>query len=166
MHQQRSLPSQAIGLGGWLAASFVTGGIGAIASANAGTFYGQLSQPAWAPPAWLFAPVWSMLYLLMGLAAWLVWRGQGFVRASGALRLFVVQLVVNMLWPWLFFVWHQGAISLAEIALLWLLVVSTVVAFWRWHRLAAVLLLPYLAWVSFASALTYSLWQLNPALLG
>ena len=157
---------QALGLAGWLVASFVTGGIGAIASASAASFYGQLSQPSWAPPAWLFGPVWSVLYVLMGIAAWLVWREYGFSGASTALKLFVAQLFANALWTWIFFVWHQGALSLAEIVALWLLIASTILAFWRLHRLAALLLVPYLAWVGFATALTASLWRLNPAALG
>jgi tryptophan-rich sensory protein len=75
-------------------------------------------------------------------------------------------LFANALWTWIFFVWHQGALSLAEIVVLWLLIVSTILAFWRLHRLAALLLVPYLAWVSFATTLTASLWRLNPAALG
>jgi len=156
--------NQAAGLVGWLAGSFVTAGIGAIASASAASFYGELVQPSWAPPAWVFGPVWSTLYVLMGIAAWLVWREHGFRGASTALGLFVAQLLANALWPWIFFVWQQGALSLAEIAVLWLLVAATIVAFWRLHRLAALLLLPYLAWVSFATALTAALWRLNAAL--
>ena len=150
---------------GWLLASFITGGIGAMASANAATFYQQLTQPPWAPPAWLFGPVWSVLFVMMGVSAWLVWRQHGFAGAAWALRLFVLQLIANMLWTWLFFVWHQGALALAEIIVLWLLIAGTMAAFWARHRLAAVLLLPYLVWVTFASALTYSLWQLNPGAL-
>ncbi len=160
-----SLSKQVLGLAGWLAASFVAGGIGASASANAGAFYLQLSQPSWAPPSWVFGPVWSVLYVLMGVSAWLVWRRHGFRAARSALTLFGVQLLANALWTWLFFVWHLGAVSLAEIAILWLLIAGTIVAFWRLHRMAAVLLVPYLAWVSFASALTFALWRLNPAVL-
>jgi tryptophan-rich sensory protein len=156
----------ALGLVGWLAATFATGGIGAFASAGAASFYGQLSQPSWAPPAWLFGPVWTVLYALMGVAAWLVWREHGFAGASTALKLFIVQLFANALWTWLFFVWHLGALSTVEIVVLWLLIAATLSAFWRLNRLAAILLLPYLAWVSFAAALTLSLWRRNPALLG
>jgi tryptophan-rich sensory protein len=103
---------------------------------------------------------------MMGVAAWLVWRKHGLPGAASALKLFVIQLIANALWTWLFFVWHQGALSFAEIVVLWLLVASTIVAFWRLHRLAALMLVPYLAWVSFASALTFSLWRLNPTVLG
>jgi translocator protein len=163
---RQSFQRQLIGLAGWLAVSFAAGGIGAVASASAGAFYGSLSQPSWAPPAWLFGPVWSVLYILIAVSAWLVWRTYGLSGASPALRLFGIQLLANALWTWLFFVWHQGAISLAEIVLLWLLIAVTFFAFWRLHRLAALMLLPYLAWVTFASALTFSLWRLNPAALG
>ena len=162
----QSLKSQALGLIGWLVGTFAAGSVGAIASARAATFYGQLSQPAWAPPAWLFGPAWSALYLLMAVAAWLVWRQHGFRGARTALWLFIVQLLANALWTWLFFVLHRGALSLAEIAVLWLLIAATIAAFWPLQRLAALLLVPYLAWVSFASALTLSLWQLNPSVLG
>ncbi|MBC7941032.1 MAG: tryptophan-rich sensory protein [Chitinophagaceae bacterium] len=157
---------QGLGLAGWLLASFVTGAIGSVASINATGFYGQLVQPSWAPPAWLFGPVWSVLFLLMGVSAWLVWRRHGFAGAAAALKLYAAQLVANALWTWLFFAWRQGAPALAEIAVLWLLIAATIVAFWRLHRAAALLLLPYLAWVSFAAALNLSLWRLNPSALG
>lgn len=162
----KSLGQQAVGLAGWLAASFVTGGIGAIASVRAASFYGQLVQPSWAPPAWLFGPVWSVLYVMMGISAWLVWRRHGFGGASTALKLFAAQLLANALWTWLFFAWKLGALALAEIAILWLLIAATIVAFWRLHRQAAVMLAPYLVWVSFALALNLSLLRLNPAVLG
>ncbi len=164
--EHQSLKSQSLGLVGWLVATFAAGSVGAIASARAATFYGQLSQPTWAPPAWLFGPVWSALYLCMAVAAWLVWRKHGFRGARSALWLFIVQLLANALWTWLFFVLHHGALSLAEIALLWLFIAATVLAFWPLQRLAALLLIPYLAWVSFAAALTLSLWRLNPSVLG
>lgn len=157
---------QALGLAGWLVASFATGAIGSVASINAAGFYGQLVQPAWAPPAWLFGPVWSALFAMMGVAAWLVWRAHGFRGAGAALKVYLAQLVANALWTWLFFAWRQGAWALAEIAVLWLLIATTIVLFWRLHRLAALLLLPYLAWVSFAAALNFALWRLNPAVLG
>jgi tryptophan-rich sensory protein len=102
----------------------------------------------------------------MAIAAWLVWRTRGFRSAALALGLFVVQLVVNALWTWLFFTWRQGALAFVEIILLWVLIVATIVAFSRISRIAAVLLLPYIAWVSLACALTYSTWQMNPGVLG
>ncbi|MEO8166420.1 MAG: TspO/MBR family protein [Betaproteobacteria bacterium] len=157
---------QIFGLAGWLALTFVAAAIGALASAQAGTFYLQLARPAWAPPAWLFAPVWTVLYVLMAIAAWLVWRAKGFRDARIALGLFLVQLMANALWTWLFFVWQQGALACAEILFLWTLIVVTTVAFWQRQTLAGALLVPYLAWVSLASALSFATWKLNPGILG
>ncbi|MDH4041196.1 MAG: tryptophan-rich sensory protein [Gammaproteobacteria bacterium] len=161
-----SVSKQVLGLAAWLAVTFIAAAVGAIASVNAGSFYTQLVQPAWAPPASVFGPVWTVLYIMMGVAAWLVWRIDGYRAASGALALFLVQLVLNSLWTWLFFVWHLGALALAEILLLWLLIVANLVAFYRLRALAGWLLLPYLLWVSFASVLTCAMWQLNPGTLG
>lgn len=155
-----------LGLVGWALVTFVAAAIGGIGSADASRFYAELSLPGWAPPAWLFAPVWTALYSLMAISVWLVWNRAGMAGARAALTLFVVQLVVNSLWSWLFFAWHLGSGAFAEIVVLLVLVVATVVAFARIHRLAAVLLLPYLAWVGFATALTYAVWQRNPQLLG
>lgn len=163
---RQSLKAKSVGLAGWLLVTFAAGSIGAIASARASTFYGQLLQPSWAPPAWLFGPVWSVLYACMALAAWLVWRERGLRGAAIALSLYIAQLVANALWTWLFFVLHLGALAMAEIVVLWLLIAATIVSFWAIHRLAALLLLPYLVWVGFASALTWSLWRANPAVLG
>lgn len=161
--QPRSRQMQLLGLVAWLVLSFVAAGVGAIASVEAASFYAQLMQPSWAPPASVFGPVWSVLYALMGVAAWLVWRERAATRE--ALTLFVAQLAANALWSWLFFAWHQGALASAEVLVLLLLIAATIVAFWRIRRLAAVLMLPYLVWVSFASALTWSIWQSNPGLL-
>lgn len=163
---QRSIPNQVLGLAGWLLISFAAAAVGAVASVNAGDFYQQLARPDWAPPGWLFSPVWTTLYALMGVAAWLVWRAHAFDPARAALILFMIQLAVNALWSWLFFVWRQGALAFVEALLLWVLIACTVVAFWRLQRLAAVLLLPYLAWVGFACALTFATWRLNPEVLG
>ncbi|SCZ61007.1 TspO/MBR family protein [Thiohalomonas denitrificans] len=157
---------QALGLVVWLGVSFIAAGIGAIASVNAGAFYMQLARPEWAPPASVFGPVWTLLYALMGIAAWLVWRTHGFRAARTALTLFLVQLAVNALWSWLFFGWHLGALAFADILLLWMLVAGTLISFWRVRPLAGALLIPYLSWVSFAAALNYSVWQLNPQWLG
>jgi tryptophan-rich sensory protein len=150
---------------GWLALTSTAAILGALASANAGAFYEQLARPTWAPPAWLFAPVWSVLYLLMAVAAWLVWRAHGFAGARIALVLFSVQLAANALWSWLFFAWRRGDLAFAEVLILWSLIVATVVAFQRLSFVAASLLYPYLLWSTFASALTFAVWRLNPALL-
>ncbi|MCY7309020.1 MAG: tryptophan-rich sensory protein [Rhodoferax sp.] len=161
-----SKPKQIIGLFVWLAISFVASGVGAVASMRAAPFYGQLMQPSWAPPPSIFGPVWTILYILMGIAAWLVWRTGGFRANRASLSLFLLQLAVNSLWTWLFFAWNQGALAFADIVLLWLLVLATLVSFWRIRPLAGALLIPYLLWVSFAGALNFSLWQLNPQVLG
>ena len=161
-----SISRQVLGLLGWLVLTFAAAAVGAYASASAGLFYQQLARPDWAPPGWLFAPVWTALYLMMAGAAWLVWRSHGWRGAGPALALFIAQLLANALWTWLYFVWHQGALALAEVLLLWALIGATLLQFWRFNRLAGALLIPYLAWVTFASALTFSTWQLNPRLLG
>jgi translocator protein len=162
-----SRPNQALGFVAWLALCIATSGTGALASANARTFYADLVRPVWAPPGWVFGPVWSVLFLAMAIAAWLVWRvPQPSKARSVALSLFVVQLVANALWSWLFFAWHLGGLAFAEVLLLWLLIASTLFAFWRVKPAAGLLLVPYLAWVTFASALNCTLWQLNPAILG
>jgi tryptophan-rich sensory protein len=157
---------QIVGLIGWLVASFIAAAAGGAASIQAGSFYTQLVRPDWAPPPAIFGPVWTVLYVLMGLAAWLVWRVGGFRAARSALTLFIAQLALNALWSWLFFGWHLGALAFADILVLWMLIVATMVSFWRIRPLAGVLLVPYLLWVSFASALNYSVWQLNPQVLG
>lgn len=161
-----SLSRQAVGLVAWLVVSLAAGAIGSVASVGADDFYRQLARPAWAPPARLFGPVWTGLYVSMGVAAWLVWRERGVQGARTALLLFLLQLAPNALWSWLFFAWRQGALALADILVLWAGIVATLVAFWRIRPLAGALLLPYLAWLSFAAALNYTLWQLNPRLLG
>ena len=156
----------AIGIAGWVLLSFAAAAVGGVASANAGDFYEQLSRPAWAPPPYLFGPVWSVLYFLMGVAAGLVWRAQGFDGGRTALILFVVQLGLNALWTWLFFAWRTGMWAFIEIVMLWLLILATILAFARIRTLSAWLLLPYLCWVSYATALTYAVWRLNPNVLG
>ena len=160
-----SASRQIVGLLGWLILCFAAAAVGAVASAQAGAFYQQLARPGWAPPGWLFAPVWTVLYVLMSVAAWLVWRVHGFKEGRTALTLFVVQLGANALWTWLFFVWRQGGVAFAEVIVLWCLIAATAASFRRLNAVAAALLLPYLAWVTFACALTFSTWRLNPHLL-
>jgi tryptophan-rich sensory protein len=156
---------QAVGLLGWAIVTFLAAALGARASISAADFYASLTLPAWAPPASVFGPVWTVLYALMALAAWLVWRQGGWRAAAPALALYLLQLALNVLWSWLFFGWKQGALAFADIALLLALIVATIVAFHRVRPAAAWLLLPYLAWVTFASALNYAVWQANPAVL-
>jgi benzodiazapine receptor len=164
----QSLPKQKqiLGFVGWLVVSFAASAVGAVASLQAESFYNQLTQPTWAPPSGIFGPVWTVLYALMGVAAWLVWRSGGFHPNRQALTLFLLQLAFNALWSWLFFAWHRGAWALADVLVLWIFIVATLVSFWGVRPLAGALLIPYLLWVSFASALNYSVWQLNPQVLG
>jgi tryptophan-rich sensory protein len=149
---------------GWALLTGVAAAVGGVASRNARGFYGLLDRPGWAPPGWAFPVVWPVLYLLMATAAWLVGRADAPGR-DGALGLYVAQLVANAAWTWLFFALRRGAWALGEVLVLLALVALTTAAFWRVRPLAGVLLLPYLAWVTFATALTWSVWRRNPGLL-
>lgn len=153
------------GLGLWLGITYIAAAVGGAATARAGTFYVQLNRPAWAPPAWLFGPVWSLLYTLMAVAAWRVWRVRGKFAARGALGLYLLQLAVNALWSWWFFAWRLGAAAFAWILLLCALVLALMRSFHRINRPSALLLWPYLAWLVFAAALAYAVWRLNPGVL-
>jgi tryptophan-rich sensory protein len=143
---------------------FAAAAVGAIASIDAAGFYARLARPAWAPPGWLFGPVWSVLYGLMALALWRVWRVRP--AKSRPVRLFFAQLAVNAAWSWLFFRLHLGAVSFLWIVVLAVLLAITVAAFWRVSRVAGALLLPYMGWVLFACALAGAVWRANPAALG
>jgi tryptophan-rich sensory protein len=166
-HAEAARPHQVRGFAAWLALCIATSALGALASANARTFYADLTRPAWAPPGWVFGPVWSVLFLAMAIAAWLVWRVPGTSESrSRALVMFCVQLAANALWSWLFFAWHRGGVAFAEVLVLWALIATTLVCFWRVRPAAGWLLAPYLAWVTFASVLNYALWRVNPGLLG
>ncbi len=149
----------------WFPLTFACAALGARASVTAASFYAALVRPEWAPPGWLFGPVWSVLYLLMAIAAWRI-SGRNTPSARIALWLYTAQLTLNALWSWLFFAWHQGALAFICLLALWALILATLLAFGRQERLAALLLVPYLAWVSFAGALCFTVWQLNPAQLG
>jgi translocator protein len=138
--------------------------IGGVASAHAPSFYKMLAKPAWAPPAWVFGPTWTVLYVLMAFSAWLVWMRGGW-KAKVPLMLYFAQLVLNALWTWLFFRWRLGGWALVEIVFLWLVLLLTFICFWRVRTMAGVLLLPYLAWVTFAAVLTAEIWRLNPNLV-
>lgn len=139
--------------------------IGGLGSARSGELYQQLDKPGWAPPGSVFGPMWTALYILMAIAVVLVIRRAGWPGARRAMTLFGAQLALNALWPWLFFVWRRGGLALGEIVVLWVVLALTVVAFARIHRIAAALLLPYLAWVTLATALTWAVWRRNPELL-
>ena len=154
------------GLAAWLGITGLAAAVAAAGSVTADTFYAQLALPAWAPPAWVFGPVWTALYAIMGIAAWLVWRARGFGRALSALLLYLLQLGVNVLWSWLFFSWRLGLMAMIDILVLLVLILATLIAFWGVRPLAGWLLLPYLLWVGFAAVLNHAIWQLNPGILG
>ena len=154
-----------LGLIGWLAVSFSASALGALGTLNGGEFYSQLERPAWSPPGTVFGPVWTVLYALMGIAAWRVWLAGGIRTNRLPLGLFLAQLILNALWSWLFFAWQLGGLAFAEIILLLAMIVATLLTFWRVSPFAGALLIPYLLWVSFAAVLNVSLWQLNPQLL-
>jgi benzodiazapine receptor len=153
---------QAIGLAVSIAVCFGAAGVGSmLTTPSIGGWYVTLLKPPWTPPNWLFGPVWSLLYLAMAIAAWLVWRREGFPHGASALNLFGVQLVLNVCWSAIFFWAHRPGLAFAEIILLWLLILATMVAFRPLSRAAAWLLAPYLLWVAFAAALNFSIWRLN-----
>lgn len=137
--------------------------LGSIAGAGSQDFYLALNRPAWAPPPGVFGPVWSVLYLLMAIAAWTVVRFDDAPRSK--MVLYVVQLAANALWTWLFFYWHSGILAFADIIVLLVLIASMIVSFARVKPVAGLLLAPYFAWVSFATALTWAVWKANPAVL-
>jgi tryptophan-rich sensory protein len=153
---------QAIGLALSIAICAGAAGLGYILTApSVNGWYATLAKPAWTPPNWIFGPVWSLLYLAMAVAAWLVWRRVGFPHASSALNLFAVQLVLNVCWSAIFFGAHRPGVAFAEILLLWLAILATMVAFRQLSRAAAWLMLPYLLWVAFAGAINFAIWRLN-----
>jgi benzodiazapine receptor len=124
-------------------------------------WYTALSKPSWNPPNWLFGPVWSVLYILMAISVWLVWREEGLLGAIVPLSIFLLQLVLNAAWSWLFFGLHELGIAFVEIVTLWVAIVVNITLFWRLKPISGILLIPYLLWVTFASVLNYTLWRLN-----
>jgi len=147
----------------FLVICFGTAAVGAALTAvSVRTWYQALSKPAWTPPDWVFGPVWTTLYFLMALAAWMVWRRTGWSTGRTALGLFGVQLVLNAAWSPLFFSLHSPGIALVDIILLWAAIAATFWSFGRVSALAAGLFVPYLMWVSYATALNWAIWRLNP----
>jgi tryptophan-rich sensory protein len=144
---------------GWLAVVLLAAWIGSRFLPD--EWYRNIKKPSWNPPNWLFAPVWTVLYLLMALSAWLVWRQYGLQLAPLPLALFLVQLGLNAAWTWLFFGRHRPDLALIEIGVLWALLLATILSFWGLHPLAGAVLLPYLAWTSFAAFLNLAIWRLN-----
>jgi translocator protein len=144
---------------GWLALCFTPTLTAAFVSTDG--WFATLNKPVWNPPSWLFGPVWTILYSVMAVSAWLVWREGGWVKQRWPLILFLMQLILNALWTPLFFAAHSPALAFVEIVLLWLMIAATLWSFWPVSRFASLLLIPYLAWVSFAAVLNFTIWQLN-----
>jgi len=124
-------------------------------------WYTALSKPSWNPPNRIFGPVWSILYLLIAISVWLVWSKEGSHAVILPLIVFLLQLILNAAWSWLFFGLHELGYAFIEIVVLWVVIVLNIILFWRIYPLSGILLLPYLAWVTFASVLNYTIWRLN-----
>lgn len=145
-----------------VAICLAVGGIGgAVTASSVKTWYPTLNKPSFNPPDWVFGPVWTTLYILMALAAWRVWRAASWETARGPLVLFALQLAVNLGWSCTFFGMREIGLALAVLVILDLLVVATALAFDRVDRPAALLLVPYIAWISFATLLNFMIWRLN-----
>jgi tryptophan-rich sensory protein len=149
-----------LALAGWVLLCFGAAAFGGLFMP--GEWYASLKKPSWNPPGWVFGPMWTTLYVMMAVAAWLVWRQGGWGKQRKPLVIFLAQLVLNAAWTPLFFGLKYPGLAFAEILLLWLAIAATVAVFRRVSCAAAWLLAPYLAWVSFAAALNFTLWRLNP----
>lgn len=145
-------------LGGFLLATLAAASSGAFF--GPGPWYENLAKPSWNPPNWLFGPAWTLLYILMAIAAWMVWKVDGF---GLPLLLWVVQLLLNAGWSWVFFGLRRPDLAFYELVAMWLAVVATTIAFAGVRADAAWLMVPYIAWVTFAGALNLKIWQLNGA---
>ena len=149
-------------LAGFVIVCFSAAGLGALATTpELDGWYATLAKPWWNPPGWVFGPVWSTLYLMMAVAGWLVWRTRSTGSVALPLALFVVQLVLNVAWSWVFFGAHQPGWAAVEIVVLWTAIAATLVTFARRSRVTGGLLVPYLLWVTFAAALNVAIWRLN-----
>lgn len=154
-------PPSLLVLAGSVALVAIVAALGGLASSTTAEDYGRLRQPGFAPPSWVFGPTWTVLYLLMAVAAWLVWRSGPWSDTRRPLTLYAVQLVLNAAWTPLFFGLGWRGIAFFELATLLVVLIATVVAFWRRSVVAGVLLLPYAAWSTFAVCLNFAVWRLN-----
>jgi tryptophan-rich sensory protein len=146
----------------FMAVCFLVAGAGtAFTSGPVRYWYPTLRKPFWNPPDWVFGPVWTALYLMMAIAAWLIWRKAGFSGAASALGLFALQLALNALWSPLFFGLRNPLAGLLDIFPLWAAILATLVSFWRISPLAGALMVPYWLWVSFATVLNFTIWRIN-----
>jgi translocator protein len=159
--QSRTRPKSLLALAVSVAAVAAASLLGGLAGSSSAEDYGRLQQPGFAPPSWVFGPTWSLLYGLMAVAAWLVWRTGPSAETRRALTLYAVQLVLNAAWTPLFFGLGWRGVAFVELSVLLAILVVTVVLFWRRSTAAGVLLLPYLGWSVFALCLNFAVWQLN-----
>ncbi|HEV7329501.1 MAG TPA: TspO/MBR family protein [Flavisolibacter sp.] len=141
-------------------------GVGAIAglftATGVNSWYQTIDKPSWQPPNWVFGPVWTVLYILMGIAFYLVWKSNAAPKLKRmAITLWIIQLVFNFFWSFIFFTRHQIDWALAEILVLWFFILLTIIYFGRINKVAAWLMVPYISWVSFASLLTFAIYELN-----
>ena len=148
-------------MSGWLFVCFAAPAISGFIGAIPGEWYAALKKPAWNPPGWIFGPVWTALYSMMAVSAWLVWKQGGWKAQRRPLALFLVQLVLNAAWTPLFFKLQAPGWAALDIILLWLAIVTTIRAFRPVSNYAAIMLWSYLAWVSFAAVLNITIWRLN-----
>jgi len=131
-------------------------------STSVTTWYLTIEKPSWNPPNWVFGPVWTTLFVMMAVSAWLVWSRLGWKGARVPLLIFLGQLFLNAAWSYLFFGLRDPGLALVDVVLLWFAILSTMLAFRRVSTWATALIVPYLAWVSFATLLNWTLWQMNP----
>lgn len=151
------------GLAGFLLACFFVEGLAAfLTSLSVKDWYPSLAKPSWTPPGWLFGPVWTALYISMGISAWILWKRGGWAGARTPLVMFFLQLLLNAAWSGLFFGLRSPGLAFFEIALLWCAIALTAAFSIKVSRTAALLLFPYLAWVSYAAALNLAIWRSNP----
>lgn len=138
------------------------GGVGSIFTANSvKVWYLTLIKPSFNPPSWVFGPVWTLLFVLMGTAAYLIWQKRGTAGVNLALAVYGTQLVLNALWSYLFFGLHNPVLALVEIVFLWILILACVILFYPISKTASYLMIPYILWVSFAGVLNFFIWRLN-----
>lgn len=150
-------PRNGLALAGFILITFAAPAVSAYIEMP-GAWYAALNKPSWNPPAWLFGPVWTLLYTMMAVAAWLVWKRVGFGKP---LTLYFIQLVLNAAWTPIFFQAHAMVLALIVIVALWVAILLTLLSFRRVNVAAGWLFVPYLAWVTFATTLNFTLWRLN-----
>jgi len=154
--------NQWLALAGYLAACFLVSAVAGYATVQSiPTWYANISKPGFTPPNQVFAPVWTILYALMGIAAWLIWRMPDSPHRTRAIALFWLQLLLNFAWSWIFFYLHLILGAALEIVILWFAILFTTIAYRRVYPLAGWMMIPYLCWVSFASVLNWGIWHAN-----